>query len=88
MGGKKKEGNPGKGKEIFMAQCASCHTMTTMSTGPPLSGIYNASIASIGGFAYSGSLQGKSKMKWNDSNLDKWLTKPSGFAPGNLSWNC
>ena len=28
MGPKKKEADPNKGKEIFMAQCASCHSMT------------------------------------------------------------
>lgn len=81
--GPKKEGNPDKGKEIFMAQCASCHSMTAMSTGPPLSGVYGNKIASNGDFAYSGSLKGKGKLKWDDKNLDKWLQKPSGFAPGN-----
>lgn len=83
MGPKKKEGNPDKGKEIFQAQCASCHSMSAMGTGPPLQGTYNGQIAGNGSFAYSGALQGKSKFKWNDANLDKWLQKPSGFAPGN-----
>jgi cytochrome c len=83
MGPKKKEGNSDKGKEIFAAQCASCHSMTAMGTGPPLAGIYNSQVASNGSFAYSGALQGKAKLKWNDANLDKWLQKPSGFAPGN-----
>jgi cytochrome c len=83
MGPKKKEGNAAKGKEIFMAQCASCHSMNAMGTGPPLGGVYNTNIAGNGGFSYSGALQSKSKMKWNDANLDKWISKPSGFAPGN-----
>jgi cytochrome c len=79
----KKEGNPDKGKDIFMAQCASCHSMSAMGTGPPLAGVYNAGIAANGGFSYSSALAGKAKLKWNDANLDKWLAKPSGFAPGN-----
>ena len=83
MGPKKRDADPNKGKEIFMAQCASCHSMTAPGTGPPLQGVYNASIAGNGGFSYSGALQGKSKLKWNDANLDKWLAKPAGFAPGN-----
>ena len=83
MGPKKKEGDPNKGKEIFMAQCAACHTMTSMSTGPPLKGIYNSPIAANGDFAYSGAMKGKAKMKWNDKNLDVWLAKPTKFAPGN-----
>jgi len=28
MGAKKKEGDPEKGKNIFMTQCASCHSMS------------------------------------------------------------
>lgn len=83
MGPKKKEGDAAKGKEIFMAQCASCHTMTSVSTGPPLKGTYNGPVAAYDGFAYSGALKGKSKLKWNDKNLDAWLAKPSKFAPGN-----
>src|SRR5574343_540969 len=83
MGAKKREGDVEKGKSILMAQCDSCHSMTSMSTGPPLGGIYNQPIAANGGFSYSGALQGKSKLKWNDANLDKWLAKPAGFAPGN-----
>jgi cytochrome c len=81
--GPKKAGDAGKGKDIFMAQCASCHTMNTMSTGPPLGGIFDKAIASNGDFAYSSSLKGKSKLKWDEKNLDKWIAKPSGFAPGN-----
>ncbi len=80
---KKREGNADKGKEIFQAQCAACHQLAAMGTGPPLGGVYGMSIASNGDFAYSAALQNKGKQKWNDANLDKWLTKPSGFAPGN-----
>ncbi len=83
MGPKKVEGNADKGKEIFMAQCASCHSMTAMSTGPPLKGVFDNQIAANDGFSYSGALKGKSKLKWDEKNLDKWLAKPSAFAPGN-----
>lgn len=83
MGPKKKEGNAEKGKAIFAAQCQSCHSLTAMGTGPPLGGIYNTNVASNGGYSYSSALAGKSKMKWNDANLDKWIAKPAAFAPGN-----
>ena len=80
--GPKKEGNPDKGKEIFESQCAACHNLKSASTGPALQGTYGSKIASQD-FAYSGSLKGKAKLKWDDKNLDKWLAKPNGFAPGN-----
>ena len=79
----KREGDVNKGKEIYTAQCASCHSLSAMGTGPPLGGIYNAAIAGNAGYSYSSALQGKNKLKWNDANLDKWIAKPSGFAPGN-----
>ena len=81
--GPKKEGDANKGKTIFMGQCASCHNVDTQSTGPPMAGIFNKQIASNPDFSYSSSLKGKSKLKWDQKNLDKWITKPSGFAPGN-----
>merc|ERR1712100_576801 len=80
---KAKEGNAAKGKEIFTAQCASCHQLAAAGTGPALGGIYNPPIAANAGFSYSSALQGKNKLNWNDSNMDKWIAKPSGFAPGN-----
>merc|ERR1711953_1342798 len=30
-----------------------------------------------------GGLPSKATIKWTDGNLDKWLKKPSAFAPGN-----
>ena len=83
MGPKEKDGNAANGKQIFAAQCASCHNMTSMSTGPPLKGTYGSQIANHPEFGYSGALKGKSKLKWDDKNLDKWIQKPSAFAPGN-----
>jgi cytochrome c len=84
MGPKKgKEGDVNKGKDVFMANCASCHSLTAMGTGPPLKGIYNSAIGGNGSFSYSSALSGKAKLKWDDGNLDKWLANPSKFAPGN-----
>merc|ERR1712160_6797 len=33
--------------------------------------------------SYSSALASKATLKWTDGNLDKWLTNPSKFAPGN-----
>ncbi len=63
-----------------MAQCASCHSMSAMGTGTPLANIYKANFAANEGFAYSSALARKSKMKWNDANLHKYIAKPSGFS--------
>lgn len=51
--------------------------------GPALGGIGGENIASNEGYSYSSALSSKATLKWSDANLDKWLKKPSGFAPGN-----
>ena len=74
-----------KGEKVA-AKCKACHTFDKGGadrTGPNQWGIVGSHVAHKEGFSYSGALQGKSKFKWNDANLDKWLQKPSGFAPGN-----
>ena len=53
------------------------------SVGPALGGLPGTNIAAAEGFAYSNALQSKATLKWTDGNLDKWLTAPSKFAPGN-----
>ena len=57
--------------------------MTVNGTGPYLGGIYNSFIATREGFSYSSALSAKSDLKWSDANLDKFLSSPAGFAPGN-----
>ena len=84
MPGKKKaSGDPGKGEKIFKNLCAVCHSLSADSVGPALGGIGGANIASGPSFSYSSALSSKATWKWSASNLDRWLTKPSAFAPGN-----
>lgn len=53
-----------------------------METGPSLHAIIDKKIAAQE-FAYSGALKSKQGQNWNSANLDKWLSKPAGFVPGN-----
>ena len=53
------------------------------STGPALGGIGGANIASGEGFNYSSALSSKATLKWSAANLDRWLSSPAKFAPGN-----
>ena len=98
MGPKKKaSGDANKGEKVFKNLCAACHSLSvsiTMllahlmclqanSTGPALGGLPGENIASNDGFSYSSALASKATLKWTDGNLDKWLTNPAKFAPGN-----
>ena len=79
----KKGGNPAKGEKIFKNLCSVCHALAGHGTGPALAGLTGTNIASQDGFSYSGALSSKATLKWTETNLDKWLKSPSGFAPGN-----
>eukprot|EP00347_Sterkiella_histriomuscorum_P018957 403343510 len=80
---KKVAGDAGKGEKLFKNLCAVCHSHSAHGTGPNLSGIVGAAIASKEGFSYSAALQGKATTKWTEGNLDKWLKSPADYAPGN-----
>jgi len=72
----------GKGKDTFDKRCAGCHAMDRDKEGPRLGGVYGRTAASIASFQYSPALQ-KSKIKWTDETLEKWLTDPEKLVPDN-----
>ena len=80
---KKASGDPAKGEKIFKNLCAVCHSLSADSVGPALGGIGGSNIASGESFSYSSALSSKATWKWSAANLDRWLAKPSAFAPGN-----
>lgn len=66
-------------------QCQACHNFQEGAgpkIGPDLYGVVDRPIASVQGFSYSAALKSKASDKWDFDTLNKWLTKPSGFAPG------
>jgi len=71
-----------KGKDTFDKRCAGCHAMDRDKEGPRLGGVYGRPAASIATFQYSPALQ-KSKIKWTDETLEKWLTDPEKLVPDN-----
>jgi cytochrome c len=66
-------------------QCQACHNFQEGAgpkIGPDLYGVVDRPIASAQGFNYSAALKAKAGGKWDFDTLNKWLTKPSAFAPG------
>ncbi|MCY1308006.1 Cytochrome c2 [compost metagenome] len=51
--------------------------------GPSLHGVYGRASAQAPAFADSASLKGAG-LRWNDANLDRWLSSPAAMLPGNL----
>lgn len=77
-------GDAKKGEGVF-AKCQACHNIAKggpNGIGPNLAGIFGDAIGQgRGGYAFSDGLKGKGG-KWDDAQLDAWLTSPAKYAPG------
>ena len=76
------EGNPVRGKELFEKRCSGCHSLTQNRQGPGLQGVYGRVSGSVADYAYSQTLK-KSRIAWDETSLEQWLTDPDAFLPGN-----
>jgi cytochrome c len=76
-------GNAAKGKTIFSAQCAACHSVVAGQNGigPSLNGVYGKPAASVTGFQFSPALK-YAHIVWTATALDKFLANPQADVPG------
>jgi cytochrome c len=70
------------GKALFEKRCGGCHAVDRDKEGPRLGGVYGRAAGSLDSFQYSDALK-KSKLKWSEDTLDKWLTDPEKLVPNN-----
>lgn len=66
-------------------KCTACHSLNQGGKnrlGPNLWDIVGRPIAAAAGYKYSNALKDKSGETWSYDNLDAFLTKPKGWAPG------
>lgn len=64
--------------------CVACHSFNEggkAGVGPNLYGVVGAQHGHMEGYAYSSALKAH-EGPWTYAELDKWLTKPSVYAPG------
>lgn len=87
-----KAADPSKGKQLC-SLCFACHNVNKgepskgvskkrIYVGPSLYGVYERGIASLSDYEYSPSFYKLVEKKWSIENLDKFLKRPSHFAPG------
>jgi cytochrome c len=76
-------GDAVKGKTVF-ARCTICHTVEPGKNklGPSLANIIGQKAGEVPGFNFSPAMK-SSKVVWTPETLDKYLTNPRTFMPGN-----
>jgi cytochrome c len=74
-------GDPLHGKAIYESRCMACHSLDHSRIGPAHRGVFGRHVARVADFDYSPALRG-SNIIWNAHTLDRWLTDPEAFIPG------
>ncbi len=74
-----------KGATIFK-KCGACHNAEkggAAGIGPNLYGVLGGPHAHQQGFGYSDAMTATHGETWNWDNINKWLTSPKAYIPGN-----
>ena len=77
------DGDAARGEARFQ-DCAACHRLEAgaNNVGPSLHGIFTRKAGEIADFRYSPAIK-RSGIVWTPETLDKFITDPQAFAPGN-----
>jgi len=69
------------GRQIYLNRCTACHSPDFNGVGPAHRGVFGRPIGKLTGYEYSPALKAASET-WTTENLDRWLTDPEKFLPG------
>jgi cytochrome c len=75
------EGDAAHGRQIYESRCIACHSPDANRVGPMHRGVFGRKAGSLPDYSYSKALKGAGFV-WDDATLDKWLTNPQVFVPG------
>ena len=75
------KGDPVRGQTLYQSRCTACHSLDQSRVGPAHRGVFDRQAGSVPGFDYSPALQ-HSGVRWTAANLNRWLTDPEAFIPG------
>ena len=69
------------GEEIYNSRCIACHSPDANRVGPKHRGVLGRAAGTVPDFNYSKAVK-RSGVVWGEETLDKWLTNPQAFIPG------
>lgn len=78
-------GDPVKGRSAYAQRCAACHSIDYNGAGPMHRGLLGRKAGTVPDFAYSAALK-SSGVIWSVETLEKWLSDPEKFVPGQKMW--
>jgi cytochrome c len=79
--GAEREGDAQRGKALYDSRCTACHSLDHSRIGPAHRGVFGRHAGQVVGFEYSLALR-RSHVVWNARALERWLTDPELFIPG------
>lgn len=74
-------GDPVHGQEIYESRCVACHSPEANRVGPRHKGVVGRKAGSLSDYTYSKAVKA-SDVVWDETTLEKWLTNPQAFIPG------
>jgi cytochrome c len=79
--GSERGGDAQRGEALYKSRCTACHSLDHSRIGPAHRGVFDRHAGRVAGFDYSPALR-RSHVVWNAKSLDRWLTNPEQFIPG------
>lgn len=74
-------GDATRGKELYESRCFACHSVEANRVGPMHMGVFGRKAGSIEDYEYTKQVK-RSKIVWDEKNLNKWLANPEKVIPG------
>jgi len=74
-------GDAARGATVYESLCSGCHSLTENRVGPAHRGVFGRKAGSARDYGYSSALT-SSTVVWSEETLDRWLTNPEKFIPG------
>jgi cytochrome c len=74
-------GDAARGATVYESLCAGCHALDENRVGPAHRGVFGRKAGSAPDYDYSSAVA-SSKVVWSEETLDRWLSGPEKFIPG------